>query len=223
MPQIRAKLQPHESNGYQPNAALNPEELRAPIQETAPWAGDETIDYTQLKAPSFIQTPAKKPANPTKIVNRNLHTQEFVRRYECDESSIPFPIILDKNNRGVTYIVPPNLVELLAKHITYANFELVMNHEGDLILVTVPFADYHGNSNDYWTSKRDILAEATDRWVKLIPNLKIGKYEPDYPHIALEEPEWPEIQWGHLFSEAFKGRVLSMEHRAMRGLIGGTR
>jgi hypothetical protein len=213
----------HASNGHHAEATLDPEALRVKGDDAAPWAGDETIDYTKLRAPSFIQSPTKKPANPNKVVNRNLHTQEFVRRYECPESTVPFQVIQDKNNRGVTYIVPESLQDLLAKHIVYANFELIMNHEGDLIFVTAQFSDRHGNTNDYWTSKRDILAESTHRWLKLIPDVKAGRYEPDEPVIPIEEPEWPPIDWGALFSVAFKGRVLSTDHRAMRGLVGGKR
>jgi hypothetical protein len=197
--------------------------LKAQAVVTPPWAGDENIDFQNLRAPDFIVSPTKKPANPNKAVSRNLHSQEFVRRYECPESTIPYCVVLDKNNRGTTYIIPPDLQELLVKHTTYANLELVINHDGDLIFVTVPFADRFGNSNDYWSTKRDILAESTERWVKLLANQSLRKYEVDYPPFPLEEPEWPEIFWGGLFATAFQGRILHHGHRAMRGLVGGQR
>jgi hypothetical protein len=222
-PSIDLKTNSVHSNGHHESPPVEAESLKAQGVVTPPWAGDEQIDFQSLRAPGFIVSPTKKPANPNKAVSRKLHKQDFIRRYECQESTIPYCVVLDENNRGVTYIIPPDLQDLLSKHTTYANIELVINQDGDLIFVTVPFADRFGNTNDYWTSKRDILAESTTRWVKLLANQSLRQYEPDYPQLPLEDPEWPEIHWGGLFSVAFQGRILHQGHRAMRGLVGGQR
>jgi hypothetical protein len=224
MPAKSAKMQAQPAQ-VSPNGDghLDPEALQADVRVPPVWAGDEEIDFASLRAPSFVVSPAKKPASKQKAVSRNVHSHEFIRRYECQESTIPYAVILDKNNRGVTLIIPPTLQELLAAHATYANIELVINQDGELIFITVPFADRFGNTNEYWTSRRDIIAESTARWVKLIANPTTRKYDPDYPIIPIEDPEWPGIDWKILFAGAFQGRILHEGHRSMRGLIGGTR
>jgi hypothetical protein len=210
-------------NGHYETPVIDIETMRAKEVESAPWAGDETLDYTKLKAPDFLKTPTQKTPTRTKVTCRNLHNQEFVRRYECEQAAIPFRVIRDRNNRGTYYIVPDELSDLLAKFWVYANIELVITQDGDLIFVVAPFSDSRGNANDYWITLREILAEATHRWVKVLANTHANKYEPDYPVIELADPDWPEIDWGKLFGEAFKGKVLSHQHPAMRGLVGGKR
>jgi hypothetical protein len=203
---------------------LDPEAMKVDVSVPPVWAGDEEVDYQKLRAPAFVLSPVKKPVTKGKAVSWNLHTQEFVRRYECPESAIPYAVVLEKMNRGSTLIIPETPQEVLAPHTTYANFELVINHDNELIFVTVPFSDRFGNTNEYWTSKREILAESTTRWVKLLADQSARKYVPDYPRVPLDDPEWPEeINWGALFSVAFQGHILHHGHRAMRGLIGGTR
>jgi hypothetical protein len=210
------------SNGHQETPVINIETMRVKEAASAPWAGDETLDYTKLKAPDFLKVPSQKPTSKIKVTSRNLHNQEFVRRYECEQAAIPFRVIRDRNNRSY-YIVPDELADVLAKFWVYANIELVITQDGDLIFVVAPFSDSRGNTNDYWVSLREILAESNHCWVKVLANTLANKYEPDYPQIELEEPDWPEIDWGKLFSEAFKGKVLSRQHPIMRGLIGGKR
>jgi hypothetical protein len=225
MAQKFAKVQAQPAAGTRNgNGHLDPEAMKAAVSVPPVWAGDEEVDFQKLRAPSFVLSPVKKPVTKGKAVSRNLHSQEFVRRFECQESAIPYAVVLEKMNRGSTLIIPEALQALLAPHTTYANFELVINHDNELVFVTVPFSDRFGNTNDYWTTKREILAESTGRWVKLIADQSARKYVPDYPHVPLDDPEWPEgMDWGALFSVAFQGHILHHGHRAMRGLIGGTR
>jgi hypothetical protein len=212
---------PHDSNGHSSREAINPDDFRAPLPETAPWAGDETIDYTQLQAPSFLLKPQAPKVNFKKVAARHVHNQEFVRRYECQESQIPYGVIRDKTNREVTYIVPQSLYEPLSDFIVYAHIELLINNEGDLFFMTVPFSTYQGHTFEYWVSMQEAMVEATTAWVKVLSNRNANRYYTRPPEVPIPDPEWPEIKWGELFSAAYKGRVLHPGHPFMRRLVGG--
>jgi hypothetical protein len=120
---------PSESNGHNSHTEIDHDSLRAPAESIAPWAGDEDIDFTQLKAPSFLNKPQVKKTDLTKVAARKVHVQEFVRRHACEESQITYGIIRDANNRDVVYIVPPSLYDQLADFMVYAHIELLINSE----------------------------------------------------------------------------------------------
>jgi hypothetical protein len=212
---------PSESNRHNPHTDIDHDSLRAPAESIAPWAGDEDIDFTQLKAPFFLNKPQVKKTDLTKVAARKVHVQEFVRRYECEESQITYGIIRDANNRDVVYIVPPSLYDQLADFMVYAHIELLINSEGDLFFMAVPYATYQGETYEYWTSMQEAMVDATEGWVKILPNRNANRYRTRPPEVPLEDPTWPEIKWGELFAIAYKGKVLHSGHPFMRRLVGG--
>jgi hypothetical protein len=208
--------------GHPPGAAVNPQDLRAEPQETPPWARDEDADYRALMASGFTAV-QQKPPDVLKVISRRLHNQEYVRRIECPESAAPFWVIVDKNNKDISYIVPPDLLEILAPFAVKATLELVLTSDDALVMVTCPFSDRHGNTNEWWTSLKEIIADSTSRWLKAVANMPMRKYDAVPPLIDIPDPIWPVIEWPMAFNTAFRGRILHWGHRAMKGLVGGQR
>jgi hypothetical protein len=211
------------NNGHHPDNVVDfTAHAISASSEDAPWAGDETVDFRQMIAKSAVGAEVpKQKSDVKKVAARNPHNQEWIRRYECEEAQLPFWVIRDKNDRSVSYILPPEKVDMLAKYAVKAHIELLINQDGELFFCVVPFVDFYGNTYDYWETMQEVLQVATTECVKPLANRNGNRYEIERPPIAIPEPSWPEIDWGVLYGIAFRRRILRDGHPALKKFIGG--
>ena len=75
---------------------------------------------------------------------------------------------------------------------------------------------------DAWRqSALDAAALAERKWIRIVPDMNLGAYQPFEAVAELGEPKWPVEPWSAVVKVALRDRVIdSEEHAVVRDLLG---
>ena len=101
---------------------------------------------------------------------------------------------------------------------TAVNLYRAMNHHGIEFLWF-----FKGTTNDWSLSATMAVREATEKWIRLRPNMSASSYEISKAPEGIPEPKWSNRTFQEILSLAFEGRVISTpDHKVIRLLQGKT-
>lgn len=120
-----------------------------------------------------------------------------------------------------TYLVAPSLVAELSAEIRRVVLFTTIDRQGTLRLWPVALPGIDGRTNPWHQSALAAAELAMDSWIRLMPDLGLGAYQPYEAPVGLPEPEWPHYSFGELLKIAFKDKFInSLDHPVIKKLKG---
>jgi hypothetical protein len=169
---------------------------------------DDLFDMEKLRlSQDFGETLGVKKAIITVPV-RKPNKQEFVRVRPGEDWRLETCVLTLKEDRE-TYLVGRGLWDDLSAEIVPTMLFTTINRQGVLTLwpVRIPSSD---GRRDHWSGSALEAAEMAQlRWIRLVPNMSLGAYEPYEARADLPEPVWPEISFQDILRIAFKDAFIT--------------
>jgi hypothetical protein len=202
------KLEPFKNNMPDPQSSIS-----------QPPASDP-FDPSNLRlSQSFVET-AGVTKLLTTVPERKPGRQDYFRVHPDPGYRENFPIIELKDDQE-EYIVVAQLVPELITEIVIKTLFAAINRQGTVFLLPCRLPSPDGKDLQWWWSLRDAAGRATERWVRVVPNMNLGAYELSLGSLEIPDPEWPQLGFWDLIKIAFRDHLIDrMDHPVIRRLRG---
>jgi hypothetical protein len=206
------------------NSANNPapaaDDLSDQSQPIAPQATSAEFDIASLRIPSnFGASLGVKKILNLVPVGKPTATQFF--RTHPEETMQFNAMLLSSKGTQETYLMSQQVAGQLSELIKPVTLVLVIDRQGNLRLVPVPFPGPDGQRNPWHQSLLDALILAKTSWLRINANLGSGGYDVFLALGQLPDPEWPNHTMDEIIKIAFRGRIINdLEHPVVQGLFG---
>ena len=168
---------------------------------------------------SFAETVGVKKLITTMPV-RKPSAQDFVRVHPSPNFRADFPIIELKDERE-DFLVTASMHPELTAEIVCKTLFLAVTRQGTFFLWPIRLPGPDGKDLDWWRSAREAAEHATERWIRVKPNMNLGAYDIFEAVSTLSDPEWPALDFWQLIKIAFRDRLIdSLDHPVIKRLRG---
>ena len=190
--------------------------------EHAPEQGDP-FDITRLRLDqSFTEMIGVKKLLTTVPV-RKPHKQEYIRVHAGSEYRLDAALIVLKDDREKTYLVPPVIARELPGEYVLATIFTAINRQGVVFLWPVPLPAADGRVMEWHRSQAEAASLAKRSWVRVQAKMSLGAYEIFEAAASIPDPEWPDLPFQELLRIAFKDKLVDrLDHpvvKRLRGLV----
>ena len=130
---------------------------------------------------------------------------------------------IDYREEMATYVLQENVTPYVSDaQIKWVTLHLCVTEKKDLFVWPVSQKD---STNAWYTSARDAVKLAVDKWVRIEPNLETGCYDAYLPDLDAAvggiEPFWGEMSFEDVLDLALKDVMITTpEHAVIRQLAG---
>lgn len=157
----------------------------------------------------------------TRVPVRKPNKTDFFR-VNPDEDCQAGPVgILELKEERETYLVVPDMIEILSAHVAPAILVTVINRQKVLSLWPLKLPKSDGKDNPWHQSAREAAELAKENWINITANMHLGCYDVRKALGDLPEPEWPTQVFEELLEIAFRGFIVdSPDHAVVRQLQG---
>ena len=173
------------------------------------------VDATMSDGPSVTKVLAKVPVQkPDKAW--------FVRTHPDAENYSLDALVLELKQEGEIYLIDPKLRDSLLDErcVSVMRLRLAVNRQGDIFVWPIRLPGVDGTSNSWNESALEAADRASESWVRLSANRRVGAYDIAVASIS-EDPRWPDKPFNDVLRIAFKGKVIdSLDHPVLRRLRG---
>jgi hypothetical protein len=173
------------------------------------------VDPTMSDGPSVTKVLAKVPVQkPDKAWFVRTHPDSV--NYSLDA------LVLELKQEGEIYLIAPKLRDSLLEErcVSVMRLRLAVNRQGDIFVWPIRLPGVDGTSNSWNESALEVADRASESWVRLSANRRVGAYDIAVASIS-EDPRWPDKPFNDVLRIAFKGKVIdSLDHPVLRRLRG---
>jgi hypothetical protein len=153
---------------------------------------------------------------PVKRPNR----QDFIRVRPGEDWRLDAPILEILAVRAV-YLLDPEIAGQIGYELKFVILFTTITRQGNLGLWPIRLPDELGRHNPWHKSALDAAQIAEVKWIRLIPNMRLGGYEVFCPERPMPDPEWPEYSFNEIVETAFKDFYIdSLDHPILKKLRG---
>jgi len=191
-----------------------------PNRDTKPARSRYSLDDLRLPV-SYTDAGVQRVLN--KIPVRRPNKQWFIQTHP-EMRYRAFLIELDET--GETYLVLPQIAQLLGVDVMRKELLLCITRQGDLFFWPIKLPDEDGQIDD-WNDVAMMTAKTAETvWLRLKPNRRMGTYTPEKAEDSWPAPDWDAATQGKSLEEllldiAFRDRVVdNMEHPVVKKLKG---
>ena len=156
----------------------------------------------------------------TTVPTRRPHRQEFVRVHPDPAYRMETKALELKDDREL-YLVDPSLWGELPQDLAPRLLVTTISRQGVVFIWPLRLPGDDGRLDAFGRSALEAAGFATQRWVKIVANMKLGAYEVYTAEGALPDPEWPTLTFTKLLQIAFKDRsIRDVDHPVLQRLRG---
>lgn len=147
-------------------------------------------------------------------------SSEFFRAHV--EDSMTFSaMVFEKKESGETYLVAPNVAQLINELIRPVRLHAVIDRQDNVRLIPLPLPPLNGNVHPYHESLAIAIEHAKEKWIRLSANRSLGRYEIFEATADLPEPKWPSHSIEKFVEVAFAGKIITTaDHPIVQSLLG---
>ena len=180
----------------------------------------EELDIASLRIPSnFGASLGVKKILNLVPVGKPINSQ-FFRTHPSVDMQFSAMILAPKGTQE-TYLVSQHVAEHLPELIKPVTIILIIDRQGNLRLVPVPYPGPDGQRNPWHQSLLEALTLAKTDWLRISANMQNGGYDVYQARATLASPEWPEHTMDEIIKIAFRGRIINdLDHPVVQGLFG---
>mgnify|MGYP007096399077 CR=1 FL=1 len=180
----------------------------------------EEFDIASLRIPSnFGASLGVKKILNLVPVGKPINSQ-FFRTHPSVDMQFSAMILAPKGTQE-TYLVSQHVAEHLPELIKPVTIILIIDRQGNLRLVPVPYPGPDGQRNPWHQSLLEALTLAKTDWLRISANMQNGGYDVYQARATLPSPEWPEHAMDEIIKIAFRGRIINdLDHPVVQGLFG---
>ena len=180
----------------------------------------EEFDIASLRIPSnFGASLGVKKILNLVPVGKPINSQ-FFRTHPSVDMQFSAMILAPKGTQE-TYLVSQHVAEHLPELIKPVTIILIIDRQGNLRLVPVPYPGPDGQRNPWHQSLLEALTLAKTDWLRISANMQNGGYDVYQARATLASPEWPEHTMDEIIKIAFRGRIINdLDHPVVQGLFG---
>ena len=158
---------------------------------------------------ALVQVPVRKPQR-----------QEFIRVRDDEQYRLDTGLLELKEEREF-YMLAPDIRDDLPGEWFPVRLVTVINRLGIVFIWPLKLESTSGQSNPWYETAIEAANIATQKWVKVVPDMSLGGYQTYVANAKLPEPDWPKHDFQHLLTVAFRDRqIQSMDHPVIRRLLG---
>jgi len=186
----------------------------------APPSNAVELDIASLRIPSNfgVSLGVKKILNLVPV-GKPTPTQFF--RSNPDEDMQFNAMLLAPKGSQESYLMSNSVAEHLSGLIKPVTLVLVIDRQGNLRLVPVPFPGPDGQRNPWHQSLLEALTLAKTDWLRISANMQSGGYDVFQAQATLPSPEWPKHTIDEIVKIAFRGRIINdLDHPVVQDLFG---
>lgn len=156
---------------------------------------------------------------PLLIEPRKPDKEWFVRTRKEDQFQVLLPLLsVRENSKEAVYFLNRDLEIPSALQVHIHDYQAIaaVSFEKVHFLWVMKYSD-----TEWYTSCREAMRRAMEKWVKVFPNDGNTAYETMEPLDDLGEPMFPDVTLETYFERAFGPRVIeSLDHRVVKRLLG---
>jgi hypothetical protein len=154
--------------------------------------GPDPFDPKNLRIdPIAIEGIGDRVLTEGQVGVRKPHKREWFRLHKDPAFREQMAVIMLKEEMNATYLVEPRLVQGLMREITFVTLSATINTGGSVFLWPVPTPDGSRRQNSWHKTAREAAIMATDKWVRLVPDMDAGCYAVFASNENLAKVEWP--------------------------------
>lgn len=119
------------------------------------------------------------------------------------------------------YFVFPAIAPIISEFIEPVRLRYCVTRQGVAFLWPVKLPKDDRRADAWRKSALDAAALAEKRWVRVVPDMNLGAYQPFEAVADLGDPRWPVESWTAVVKVALRDRVIDTEdHAVIRDLLG---
>jgi hypothetical protein len=128
--------------------------------------------------------------------------------------------LLELKEQREVYLISPELAPELEGELKAVTIYIAIYRGGSPFLWYVALPGPEGRTNGWTASAREIAQLAMTEWVRMVSDMSAGAYIAIAPVGPMPEPKWPDTTFSTLLRKAFKEKIASLDHPALRELRG---
>jgi hypothetical protein len=177
---------------------------------------DPSFDIYDPANYDIDQAEALPAERKLKVKLRRPHKMVFIRAADPDFFRFKTRLLRFEDREDV-YNIVPHLWADLEEDSDEVDVFLLIDLDGVLYLWSIP----RNSDSDWYTSARQAVEEARERWVRIVSVRVEGRYKTVPARSQLEDPVWPDLRPRDFLEAGFKGRTItSLQHDAIARLRG---
>jgi hypothetical protein len=219
---------PAEADGQPASDATLDGRMGGPVMPAAdssgPTADPFGLDRLRLSQ-DFASAVRVKPLVVTVPVRKPTTKGAFIRSHP--EPGFRFETKLLEMDDGAdrdSYLVDPGLWQALDGEKLFASFLLVtcMSRPGNVLyLMKIRLPGRDGRMSEWTRSALQSVEIAKTRWVRIVPRMELGGYQPDPAVSNFPDPAWPDLTFQEIIKIAFRDKIITdWDHPVLRQLRG---
>lgn len=181
----------------------------------------ETLDLEELRLEQDYEEPSgvKKVPSPCSIKKPSKHAFFRVRSGEKWTYKV---MIFEGKEQGETYIVHPQIANIIHDLIKRVVLYLAITRDGELFLLPVRLPKPDGRSDSWLESLERAVELAKSKWVRISANMNEGRYNVYEAIGNLPDPTWPnDLTFDDILNKSFNGRVINnKDHPVVKKALG---
>jgi hypothetical protein len=204
-------------------ARMKPEggmQMNIPKENPQPESTDPFADLSKLRlSQAFTESVGSKKLLTTVPV-RKPRKQEFIRvRPEPEYRGVYAILELKEDNEY--YLLMPDIAADMPAEFRAMMLYTTINRQRTVTLWPVRLPNSDGRRDEWQRTAQDCAERAMTAWIRIVPNLNLGAYEPYEATGKIPEPEWSEHTFQDLLRIAFRERIIdSVDHPVLKRLRG---
>ena len=119
------------------------------------------------------------------------------------------------------YFVRPSVAPVVSEFVEAVRLRYCVTRQGTAFLWPVKLPKDDRRADAWRQSALDAAALAEKKWIRIVPDMNLGAYQPFEAVAELGDPKWPAEAWAAVVKVALRDRVIdSEEHAVVRDLLG---
>lgn len=189
--------------------------------DTHPPQGSNPFDPARLRLSQRFASGADVKRALVTVPVRRPNGQEFFRVHPDETWRLDTALIEIKADREA-YLVAPEVWPLFPNECKPRTLYTTIDRRNVVTLWPVGLPDERGRTNDWHLSAHEAAQFATEKWVRLSPDMGLGAYRIELAVGEFPEPTWPiDTTFSDLLQIGFKGKMIEdLGHPVLRRLRG---
>lgn len=194
--------------------------IKSVSADQLPLTGSASFKLDDIRI-SGVGMPVTTKVQPQFSVGRPPNTK-YVQVHQSPDHSIITHIINAGKESGV-YLPIPQTWDGLRSEPTFQIRLLVVatTAQRELFVWPLRLPGANGRTDPWMESEQELAERAKGRWIRVMSNMEISRYEGREAQGDLPEPEWPDMTFEEMLKNAFRERMItSLDHPVLKRLRG---
>lgn len=180
---------------------------------------DDEALFAKLRIDQSYTDPTFGVRKPlTTVPVRRPPKTEWFRVHPTNMIDVPF---LELKDKGESYFCTNEIAAIVGDVAVPVRLRQCVTRQGTTFLWPIKLPRGNKRADAWHTSAAEAAALGVKRWIRLVPDMELGAYQPLEALGINDEPKWPAESWAHIFRVATRDLVIDTDdHVVVREILG---